>query len=578
MTLPSGLFTLLVFIHLPVRSQISLRMQDVLDCQNSTYQVTLEMKNESNSPIELGNSSLRINYNHAVLTYTSYESLSFDGNTNCGSGSPSEWFDHNIDASSLSGFLGINLSRNPDFQNGCPELASGEWTVLGKITFQLSQPNTDPELSFTLNDNQGIITSSFNSAQPNNGSQSMTISTTSGINREDLNCEPATLKGKLSLQGRSNHSIMLSAWLYAEEDLFRPQYVFSPITASDGSFTLDNISPGSYYIYLKYSNTLSRVEHLTLTAGDNPIEFPALRGGDSNGDNSVNLNDFSLLLGAYNTDSNQPGFNSMADFDLSQRINIIDFTILLSNYNQQGESVFEKNPTQRLANSPPYAIQKETLLKIVPQNASEHFEVGDTLSLDLWVDPLTLSVDGVETHFTYDPEVIELIDTQLGNELELPLLKIESQEEGRVSLAAGTFEGGKLTPFKFGNMKFRAIRKGKAKIDLFEPKAYETTITHLGYSILYQVDIPDFAIHAPKPAHYLQVFPNPSNGKFHLEKPSDLEAGTLRVFDLQGRLLQSHFWCASCDPKREVNLSLPGTYLVKLQSDNQVYSAILQVQ
>lgn len=578
LTLPAGFFVLFGFMQLQSLGQISLRMQGQVNCESDTYQVMLEMKNDGAASIELGNGSLRVTFNDEVLGYQSYESLSFDTQTECGSGISSDWYEHNVDAYSLSGRIGINFSRNPSTQNPCTELAPQQWITVGSILFSIKQSEEDPELSFNITDSRGIVTSSFNLVQPNNGTQKVAIQSATGLTPESLACEPASIKGKLTLQGRSDHAILLSAWLYRAEDLFRPQYVFSPLTNADGSFTLNNITPGTYYVYLKYSNTLSRVEQVTLEPGDNTLEFPALRGGDSNGDNQVNLNDFSLLLGAYNTDADQPDFNSMADFDFSQRINIIDFTILLSNYNQAGESILEQDPTKRLANGPSYPIQKETLLQVVPQKAFTHYEIGDTISLDLWVDPLNLSVDGVETHFSYDPNVLKLLDSQLGGELEIPFLASGSQAEGRVSLAAGTFQGGKLAPFKFGTVHFMAIGQGDPNLDLFEPKIHQTAITHLGYSILYQVEIPALTIHSPKPLNYLQAFPNPSKGTFQLERPADVGEGTLTIFDLQGRRLQTHYWCSSCGLSREVTLSLSGTYLVKLQSEEKVYSAILQVQ
>ena len=220
------------------------------------------------------------------------------------------------------------------------------------MTFDLLLQGENPDLAFKNRDPQGVEVSSINSAYPNDGSNALSLSFEENILPDSFRCEKSYVYGALNIQGRSSHAVIASVSLYSVDSLDVPAYTFAPETDEEGFFVLDSITPGTYYIFTKYSNTLSRVQLMHLDPGENYVEIPLLRGGDSNGDNQINLTDFSLLLQSYNKFREDPVYNSMVDFDNSQQVNILDFTILLSNYNQEGESVGPTSAPQRLGPSP----------------------------------------------------------------------------------------------------------------------------------------------------------------------------------------------------------------------------------
>ena len=117
-----------------------------------------------------------------------------------------------------------------------------------------------------------------------------------------------------------------------------PVYSFTPTTDDNGAFTIAGIAPGTYEIAVKNDHTLQVVDVVTLTAGSNSHDFGLLPEGDANGDNLVDLSDFSLLSTAFNTTSGGAGYNSAADFNNDGDVDISDFSLLSTNFNQQGEN------------------------------------------------------------------------------------------------------------------------------------------------------------------------------------------------------------------------------------------------
>ena len=195
----------------------------------------------------------------------------------------------------------------------------------------------------------------------------------------------------------------------------------------------------------------------------------------------------------------------------------------------------------------------------------------------MWVDPLLLGVDGVEAHLSFDPEVVELLDVTMGNEMELSLMNDTSSLEGRVSLAAGTFDSPHTNSFVFARVHFLAKQEGDARLTLFDPKERASHITHKGYSILRQVSMPQIKVYDPQSDNLLAVYPNPTQGQFVVEKPGLNTEGDLLIYDLTGRLLHQFNWCSSCGSTYTVSLEQAGTFVIQFRSNDRIESAMLQV-
>lgn len=158
---------------------------------------------------------------------------------------------------------------------------------------------------------------------------------------EEATGNTATLVGNFNIAQHTTHSIDMTVTMYDESGTTQvAQYnVASTGDANGGQFTLEDLTPGTYQIVVKGSNTLQTVETVTLVEGTNTYDLGALIAGDANNDNEVTLTDFSLLVGTFNLTPNVNGYNGAADFNGDGAVSILDFSILADNFNAQGEEV-----------------------------------------------------------------------------------------------------------------------------------------------------------------------------------------------------------------------------------------------
>ncbi|MBK8024275.1 MAG: hypothetical protein IPK19_23295 [Chloroflexi bacterium] len=118
-----------------------------------------------------------------------------------------------------------------------------------------------------------------------------------------------------------------------------PVFEGTVISDVNGTFTVNLVTPGSYRVWVKADHTLAVAQTVALAAGDNSIVMGLLREGDANGDNVVNIMDFSILAASFGTTSGQAGYDERADFHEDNLINIQDFSLLASNFGQSGASL-----------------------------------------------------------------------------------------------------------------------------------------------------------------------------------------------------------------------------------------------
>lgn len=109
-------------------------------------------------------------------------------------------------------------------------------------------------------------------------------------------------------------------------------------TDLDGNFTLSNVQPGTYNVWVKHAHTLANMEQVTITSADVSLNLGTLLEGDADNGNSVSLSDFSLLASSYGTSTGDPNYNASADFNADGMVQLIDFSLLASNYGLTGDA------------------------------------------------------------------------------------------------------------------------------------------------------------------------------------------------------------------------------------------------
>jgi serralysin len=147
---------------------------------------------------------------------------------------------------------------------------------------------------------------------------------------------PTTVSGIVSLQSIVNSVVPLTFE-------FRPQPSGTILSRSvtldaTGSYTLEGVPTGSYEVAIKGTRWLRETVALTVNQGSNTLNV-ALRGGDSNNSNTVDVSDLLALIARYNEVESEPGnnYSETLDFDNDRVNNISDLLILISNYNAAGD-------------------------------------------------------------------------------------------------------------------------------------------------------------------------------------------------------------------------------------------------
>ena len=152
----------------------------------------------------------------------------------------------------------------------------------------------------------------------------------------DPSAAESDLTVSYSLQGRTDQSIDLSVALY-EVGAATPFLEFSPTGTSNGEAVIVGIPQGTYEIAIKSGMHLQKVSTMTLEAGDNNLSIGELRVGDANDDNSVGLEDFSVLVTTFNISFGETGYDARADFNGDGSVGLEDFSLLVTNFNVAGE-------------------------------------------------------------------------------------------------------------------------------------------------------------------------------------------------------------------------------------------------
>ncbi|NRB49880.1 MAG: putative Ig domain-containing protein [Saprospiraceae bacterium] len=131
--------------------------------------------------------------------------------------------------------------------------------------------------------------------------------------------------------------------LFSMTDAQTPVASYTTTADAAGSMTITDITPGTYQVAVKRAGFLQRVQVITLTEGANSATIAELLAGDANGDNSVGLEDFSLLSGVFNTTNVNPESpTNYVDFNGDGSTGLEDFSLLSGNFNVEGEQPVEQ--------------------------------------------------------------------------------------------------------------------------------------------------------------------------------------------------------------------------------------------
>ncbi len=153
-----------------------------------------------------------------------------------------------------------------------------------------------------------------------------------------------TVSGTITLEGATNPAQPLT-FVFRDFNTGAPlltqTQTLTPIAGTaNGTFQITGVPARKYNLAIKSLVNLQKVVPVNAVTGDAPNLIAALPAGDGNNDNSVDSSDFTLLIGAYNSDRSVPGsgYDPRADFNFDGSVDSSDFTLLIGEFNKVGDN------------------------------------------------------------------------------------------------------------------------------------------------------------------------------------------------------------------------------------------------
>ena len=111
---------------------------------------------------------------------------------------------------------------------------------------------------------------------------------------------------------------------------------FSVNNENQGNYTFASLPAGKYTVNAKGFKWLrSAPQTVDLTASNATLNI-SLNGCDANNDNYCNTSDFGLVVGAYETQAGNPGYDPNCDFNCDGSVDQSDYSLLVGDYGSQG--------------------------------------------------------------------------------------------------------------------------------------------------------------------------------------------------------------------------------------------------
>ncbi len=164
------------------------------------------------------------------------------------------------------------------------------------------------------------------------------VASLAGVSKQvTLNVSPgfaANVSGIVTLQAAANKAQNVTF-------LFRPTDGSPTVTASqtlerDGSYTIPNLPRKRFNVWIKGDRWLAKVVPADTTNGNAAGINVSLLAGDANNNNSIDVDDLTLLLNVYNSADGDGAYDAACDFNTDGKVNVDDLTLLLDNYNTRG--------------------------------------------------------------------------------------------------------------------------------------------------------------------------------------------------------------------------------------------------
>lgn len=395
-----------------------------------------------------------------------------------------------------------------------------------------------------------FVTGSTRNTSAAFGGSSLAVSPTAGVVSV---VEAATLSGSVALEGRG--SAPSSQWqVPVTVSLYQPGGT-TPVTSmtattdTSGAFTVGGIVPGSYDVDVKTPQGLSRkVEGLSLAVGSNPARvFGALPTGDVDGNNRVNILDFSNLSATFGKVLGDSGYDGRADLNADSLVSILDFSLLRPNFGQVGPLPAPTTATTSGARLG--AASASSSVEVTINAPAETRAIGEVFTVEVRVNAASQAVDGAEVHLDFDPAVLQVTSVDgipagtiaAGTALDTVIQNRADNTQGRIDFAAGKLSGSLPSgSFTLASVTLKAISAtgvAETGIGFASTLARKADVTFAGASVFSRavsgsVNVPDPNACGPSPrlsSDLYQLLQAPSFAPFAAKRDLHYGAGRVRV-------------------------------------------------
>ena len=143
-----------------------------------------------------------------------------------------------------------------------------------------------------------------------------------------------SVSGTIALQSCSTNGVTVSL----EFRLASGSFTRTVVLNAAGTFTLTGIPKANYSVAIKGAKWLRKVVPANTLGGNVSGVNATLKGGDSNGDNVVDVSDLLLIIGCYNQVRGSANYNPSADFNNDGADDVADLLIVIGSYNSRGDN------------------------------------------------------------------------------------------------------------------------------------------------------------------------------------------------------------------------------------------------
>jgi hypothetical protein len=321
------------------------------------------------------------------------------------------------------------------------------------VTSNLSyNPNNHPSLIQICNPTPTPSPTASATPQP---------SPTPTVTRTPMPEGPGRIAGQVAFQGAGTppaeswaRPLLVSAHLPGDPI---PAYEFAANADELGEFLMPSgVLTGTYDVGVRDMHSLRNLwRNVEIHENTGALDMGTLLAGDANGDNSIDILDFSLLASHYGTSRGQPGYNSRPDFNNDGTIGILDFSLLATNYGKSGNQVL--NPG--LSGAAVLSSSGNVTIYVSP--SSKTAQPNEVFAADVYMNAGSNEVNAVECHMTFNPAYLRVEsispDTSGLNQV---LVSSYDNGGGTVSYEAGrltTPPSSKTGTFRLFTLQIRAL-------------------------------------------------------------------------------------------------------------------------